>query len=450
VIIPNTPGNANRIMVRGTNHIFFDVSNTNFTITSGSTDTTAPTPPTLSASGTTQTSTNLSWSGATDNVAVTGYDVFRDNVLLGSTNGLTFAVTGLTASTSYTFNVRAKDAAGNISPNSNIVSITTLAPVPDTTAPSAPTLTASGTTTTSTNLAWSGATDNVAVTGYDIFRNSVLLASTSSTSFAVTGLTAATTYTFTVRAKDAAGNVSVNSNSVTVTTLSSTITYCNSQGNSTVDERIGRVAIGTINNASTGTAGYENFTALSTNVVRGTAYTITITPTWTSTVYSEGYAVFIDYNRDGDFLDSGERVFSRAATRTTPVSGSFTIPATATLGSTRMRVSMKYNAIPTACEIFPFGQVEDYTINIASAVREEENTEQALSISLYPNPVSGDLLYISEIEEADYRIYNLLGQDVGRGKIENNSIFISNLQSGTYLLEVNSKGNSAVKKFIKQ
>ena len=59
-------------------------------------------------------------------------------------------------------------------------------------------------------------------------------------------------------------------------------------------------------------------------------------------------------------------------------------------------------------------------------------------------------LLISEIEEADYRIYNLLGQDVGRGKIENNSIFISNLQSGTYLLEVNSKGNSAVKKFIKQ
>ncbi len=449
VIIPNTPGNTNRIMVRGTNHIFFDVSNTNFTITSGSTDTIAPTAPTLSASGTTQTSTNLSWSGATDNVGVTGYDVYRGTTLLGSTTSLTFAVTGLTASTSYTFNVRAKDAAGNMSPNSNTITITTLAPAPDTTAPSAPTLTASGTTTTSTNLTWSGATDNVAVTGYDIFRNSVLLASTSATNFAVTGLTASTTYTFTVRAKDAAGNVSANSNSVSVTTLSASLTYCSSQGNSTVDERIGRVVFGTINNTSTGSAGYENFTALSTNIVRGTSNTITITPTWTGTVYSEGYAVFIDLNSDGDFVDSGERVFSRAATRTTPVSGSFTIPATASLGSTRMRVSMKYNAIPTACETFPYGQVEDYTINITSAVREEENTKEALTFTLYPNPVSGDLLYISEVEEAEYRIYNLLGQDIARGKIENNSIYISNLQSGTYLLEVNSKGNSAVKKFIK-
>lgn len=449
VIIPNTPGTLNRIMVRGTNHIFFDISNTNFTITAGSTDTVAPTAPTLSASGTTQTTTNLSWSGATDNVAVTGYDVYRGTTLIGSTAGLTFAVSGLTASTAYTFNVRSKDAAGNISPNSNTVSITTLAPTPDTTAPSAPTLTASGTTTTSTNLSWSGATDNVGVTGYDVFRNSVLLGSTSSTSFAVTGLTAATTYVFNVRAKDAAGNLSVNSNSVSVTTLSSTLTYCTSQGNSTVDERIGRVVFGTINNASTGTAGYENFTNLSTNVVRGTANTITITPTWTGTIYSEGYAVFIDYNRDGDFTDSGELVFSRAATRTTPVSGTFTIPTTATLGSTRMRVSMKYNGIPTACETFPYGQVEDYTLNINATARENENAKEDLFFSLYPNPVSGDLLYLSEIEEADFKIYNLFGQEVGRGSVENNAIYISNLQSGTYLIEVDSKGSSAVKKFIK-
>jgi hypothetical protein len=64
VTIPNTAGTSNRIMVKGTNHVFFDVSNTNFTITAGSTDTIAPTAPTLAASGTTQTTTNLSWSGA--------------------------------------------------------------------------------------------------------------------------------------------------------------------------------------------------------------------------------------------------------------------------------------------------------------------------------------------------------------------------------------------------
>jgi chitodextrinase len=86
---------------------------------------TAPTAPTLSASGTTSTSTNLSWSGATDNIGVTGYDVYRNGTLLGSTASTTYAATGLTASTAYTFNVRAKDAAGNVSVNSNTVSVTT-------------------------------------------------------------------------------------------------------------------------------------------------------------------------------------------------------------------------------------------------------------------------------------------------------------------------------------
>ncbi|WP_333599496.1 GEVED domain-containing protein [Flavobacterium sp.] len=368
VTIPNTPGTTNRIMVKGTNHIFFDVSNTNFTITAGSTDTVAPTAPTLTASGTTQTTTNLSWSGATDNVAVTGYDVYKDGVLLGSTASTTYAVSGLTASTTYAFTVKAKDAAGNASPASNTVSVTTLAPVVDTTAPTAPTLTASGTTSSSTNLAWSGATDNVGVTGYDVYKNGVLLGSTASTTYTVSGLTASTTYTFYVIAKDAAGNVSPASNTVSVTTLVASLSYCTSLGSSTADERIGKVAFGTISNTSTGTAGYEDFTALSTNVTAGTSNAITITPAWTSTAYAEGYAVFIDYNKNGVFTDAGETVWTKAASTTTPVSGSFTIPTTATLGATRMRVSMKYNGVPTACETFSYGQVEDYTVNIQAAV----------------------------------------------------------------------------------
>jgi chitodextrinase len=368
VTIPNTPGTTNRIMVKGTNHIFFDVSNTNFTITPGSTDTVAPTAPTLAASGTTQTTTNLSWSGATDNVAVTGYDVYKDGILLGSTATTSYAVSGLTASTTYAFTVKAKDAAGNASVASNSVSVTTLAPVVDTTAPTAPTLSASGTTSSATNLSWSGATDNVGVTGYDVYQNGVFKASTAATTYAVSGLTASTAYSFYVIAKDAAGNSSVVSNTVTITTLTASLAYCTSLGSSTADERIGKVVFGTINNTSTGTAGYEDFTALSTNATAGTANTITITPAWTSTTYAEGYAVFIDYNKNGVFTDAGETVWTKAAATTTPVSGTFTIPTTATLGATRMRVAMKYNAIPTSCETFSYGQVEDYTVNIQAAV----------------------------------------------------------------------------------
>lgn len=369
VTIPNTATTTGRIMVKGTNHIFFDVNNANITVTAGSSDTIAPTAPTsLLASGTTQTTTSLSWTAATDNVGVTGYDVYQGTTLLGSTGTTSYNVTGLTASTTYSFSVRAKDAAGNISAASNAVSVTTLAPVADTTAPTIPTgLAASGTTSTSTNLSWTASTDNVGVTGYDVYQGTTLLGSTASTSYAVTGLTANTTYSFAVRAKDAAGNVSANSTAVDVTTLTSGLTYCASQGNSTADEKIGKVVIGTINNTSTGTAGYENFTAQSTSAAQNSSQTITITPSWTGTTYAEGYAVFIDYNKDGDFADAGETVWTRTASTTTPVTGTFTIPATATLGATRMRVSMKYNGVPTACEAFSYGQVEDYTINITAA-----------------------------------------------------------------------------------
>ncbi len=544
VTIPNTAGTTNRIMVKGSNHIFFDVSNTNFTITAGSTDTVAPsTPLNLVASGTTQTTTNLSWSASTDNVGVTGYNVYQGVTLIGTSATTTFAVTGLTPSTAYTFAVSARDAAGNQSGQSASAFATTLAPAPDTTAPTAPTLVASGTTTSSTNLTWSGATDNVAVTGYDVYNNGVLLGSTTTattyavtglassttfaftvkakdaagnsslasntvnvttltpdttapsaptlsvsgttssgtslswtaatdnvavtgynvyrgttllgstttaTTFAVTGLTASTAYTFYVQARDAAGNVSLASNTVNVTTLATTVTYCTSSATTTTDERIGRVQFGTINNASTGTAGYENFTAISTNAVPGTAYSITITPFWTSTVWTEGYAVWIDYNNNGVFTDAGELVFSKATSTVTPATGTVTIPAGTSLGSKRMRVSMKYNAIPASCGSYTYGQVEDYTVNITSVAREIDSIPESLDLKLYPNPVSGDVLFTSSIENATYRIVNLLGQQMAQGKIVNDAISIANMNTGTYLLEVTSKGQTIVKRFIKQ
>lgn len=452
VTIPNTAGTQNRIMVRGSGHIFFDISNANFTITAGSTDTVVPTAPILAASGTTQTATNLSWSGATDNVAVTGYDVFRGSTLLGSTSSTTFSVIGLTASTTYSFSVKAKDAAGNLSLSSNLVSVTTLAPVLDTTLPTAPTLTATGTTQTTTNLSWSGATDNVAVTGYDVYQGASLIASVATTSYTVSGLTASTAYTFSIRSKDAAGNISAPSNIVNVTTLAVVVTsYCASQGNSTASEKIGRVVFGTINNTSTGSSGYENFTALSANAIRGTGYTITITPSWTSTKYNEGYAVWIDFNGDGDFADAGETVLSRARSKTTPISGTITIPATAKLGITRMRVSMKYNATPTSCEIFSFGQVEDYSINIAASVAKDASiTPKVLTFKVYPNPVKSNILNISAIENGAYRIINVLGQEVSKGKIEGESIPVHMIKSGAYLLEVTSNGEIALKRFIKE
>ncbi|MGB1209911.1 putative secreted protein (Por secretion system target) [Lacinutrix venerupis] len=141
--------------------------------------------------------------------------------------------------------------------------------------------------------------------------------------------------------------------------------YCASQGNSVNDEYISRVQVGSINKSS-GAQLYSDFTSTSTDLSKGSSYTITVTPTWTGTTYSEGYAAWIDYNNDGDFTDSGEQIFSLAATQSSPVSGTFTVPAGTASGDKRLRVSMKYNGIPTSCETFSYGEVEDYTVNITS------------------------------------------------------------------------------------
>src|SRR5438552_2065693 len=92
-------------------------------------------------------------------------------------------------------------------------------PSVDTTLPSTPTgLTGAAAGSTGANLAWSASTDNVGVTGYIVRRNGVQVATPATTSFADTGLSAATTYSYTVAARDAAGNISANSTSVSVTT----------------------------------------------------------------------------------------------------------------------------------------------------------------------------------------------------------------------------------------
>ena len=419
-------------------------------------DNTAPTAPTeLVASGTTQTSTNLSWTASTDDTAVTGYDVYQGTTLRASVTTTSYAVTGLTASTAYTFSIKAKDAVGNISTESIMVNVTTLDPIVDTTAPSAPaSLVASGTSQTTTNLSWTASVDDIAVTGYDIYQGTALKASVTATSYAVTGLTASTAYTFSIKAKDAAGNISVSSNVVSVTTSAPIATYCASKGNSVTKEKIGKVVFGTINNTTTGGTGYENYTAIATNATRGTAYTITITPSWASTKYKEGYSVWIDYNGDGDFVDAGEQVFTRAATTTTPVTGSITIPATAKVGATRMRVSMKYNAIPSSCETFASGQVEDYTVNItAPAARTIETSKQkeiTNDIVVYPNPTTSILNVNSISEDATYKIYNVIGQTIMKGKLSNNSINVSSIAEGNYLLEITDKETTTIKRFIKQ
>ncbi|MGW8955651.1 ricin-type beta-trefoil lectin domain protein [Streptomyces sp. NPDC055709] len=91
-------------------------------------DTITPSSPSnLTVSGTTSSTVSLSWGASTDNVGVTGYDVFRGGAKIGTATGTTYTDSGLSASTPYTYTVKAKDAAGNMSPASNSATATTQA-----------------------------------------------------------------------------------------------------------------------------------------------------------------------------------------------------------------------------------------------------------------------------------------------------------------------------------
>jgi len=333
---------------------------------STSTDTQAPTAPTsLAASSVAQTTLTLGWTASTDNVGVTGYDVYKNGTLLTTVTTTSYNVTGLTAATAYTFYVKAKDAAGNVSTASSTLSVTT-ASATDTQAPTAPTnLAASSVAQTTLTLGWTASTDNVGVTGYNIYKNGTLLTTVTTTSYNVTGLTAATAYSFYVKAKDAAGNVSSASSTLSVTTASTTVSYCTSKGNSVADEWISKVVIGTFTNTSTA-AGYTDFTSKTITLTAGAAASITLTPGFSGSAYSEYWRIWIDYNGDKDFDETNELVFDAGSASSTAKTGTINVISTAS-GSTRMRVSMKYNAAPTACESFSYGSVQDFTVTFGTS-----------------------------------------------------------------------------------
>ncbi|MGX4586136.1 PQQ-dependent sugar dehydrogenase [Paenibacillus chitinolyticus] len=179
-----------------------------------------PTEPTnVQARSVTDTSVEIAWTASLDDVGVTGYDLYKDDVLTqANVAGTSYTFTGLKPATTYRITVKARDAAGNSSAASAPLSVTTTSGS-DTESPTAPAgLASSSKTSTSVQLTWTAATDNVGVYAYDIFTNAKLSGSTDKTSFNVTGLATNTSYSFTVKARDLAGNVSSASKALSVKT----------------------------------------------------------------------------------------------------------------------------------------------------------------------------------------------------------------------------------------
>ena len=184
-------------------------------------DTTAPSVPTnIQATDRQLFSIDLSWDASTDDVATTGYRVYRDGVLIASPTGTTYSDTGLSYNTSYDYQIRSADASGNISAYSTTLNESTL---PDVTAPSIPlNLVSSAQTVKTISLSWDASTDDVATTGYRVYRDGVLIASPASNTYVDANLDPDTPYDYYIRAFDESGNVSSASTTVPFSTLPDT------------------------------------------------------------------------------------------------------------------------------------------------------------------------------------------------------------------------------------
>lgn len=282
----------------------------------------------------------------------------------------------------------------------------------------------------------------------------------TTSSHTITGLQATTTYEVEVRSKC---DIATSAYSSTINFTTTDVNYCNSNGQNDSEEYIGNVILNTINNSSgdgmSGT-GYSDFTYISTDLDKNLTHNISVSKTWPGGQFNEAVSVWIDFNKDGDFEDAGENVFTSGASQSTPVSGSFSIPNEALIGSTRMRVSMRYNTTPNSCGSFDYGEVEDYTVNITEPSL--SNDEFSLNeIKIYPNPFNNSFNISLSSNFIGHKIEVSVYDMRGRLIIQENSVFdqksisVDNLKSisnGTYFIKIKDLENQQIitKKLIKQ
>lgn len=251
--------------------------------------------------------------------------------------------------------------------------------------------------------------------------------------------------------------------------------HCASAGNSTTAGYIDYVNLGTISRVSGSDGGYYDGTNLSTNISLGSSQTITLSPGYTGTKKPVYFRVYIDYNRDGDFADSNEKAGQKKYSNLANTSIVFTVPSTATMGKTRMRVIMSTVAFETYCGNYASGETEDYTVQITAAPESNESiTEfhadpfqkaiQELEVfgsddlEVFPNPVH-DVVQIrfeldEDVDRIGLRIIDALGRAVGgshfRGYIGENihKLDIEALASGSYFIQLFVAGEYRKGRFV--
>jgi hypothetical protein len=283
------------------------------------------------------------------------------------------------------------------------------------------------------------------------------------TFYKLKGLAVHTSYKFKVQSLCGSGLKSAFSPAASFTT---TFAYCAISG-ITDYEWIEKVKLGAINNTSGNSHGYGDFTSLSTSMAAGGLQKIVVTPGFTNNPDEEFWQVYIDYNQNGDFYDADELIGQVHGVDASNKNISFTVPATALNGSTRMRVVMNFDYYrDNPCETpgDHFGEVEDYTVKITGGTAKavtvsasaSNNPEQNVlnSLVVSPNPVNTSsanlILQTGKTGTVNIKIVDLSGRILRSenipGIIAGSNMYVLrnlNLSPGTYII-VAIQGNAII------
>jgi len=226
------------------------------------------------------------------------------------------------------------------------------------------------------------------------------------------------------------------------------------------DEWINSVSIeGVFNNISgINISGYGSFLGkFDINLDQGKEYELRLTPGFEGTTFDEYFSAYIDYDQDGEFSDE-EAIFLSEAGSSSPVSGLFSIPESATLGITRMRIIMRYNEpnlSPCDNSDFEYGEIEDYCVNIMPFVNtiDVNDTKYRVYPTLTSDQVNIDLGNIASGNGVINIISIQNGQTIENKNIVNGksmyTVEMSNYVSGVYLIVINIGEDRIVQKIVK-
>ena len=446
-----------------------------------SSDTEAPTTPTnVTLNNSTLNAITISWTASTDNIGVTGYNVYLDGILTTQTTNTSATITDLNTNTTYSFTIVAKDLINNRSTASTAVNGSTLQ---DTQAPSMPeNVTISNITDSSFKVSWSASTDNNTVNGYEVFVNGNLNTTTEALSHTVSGLAASTTYSIEILAKDPDNNKSSKSTAVNATSTdgaSNGITelfiseYVEPNGGNNKAIEIVNLSSSTINLTGYSIRKQHNggswvddlpldksdfLVDSSLNSIIPNDVFVIIHAGSAASELTSNADLIVPNNDDAPYIYASPVNFNG----NDPVGlfkNGVLIDIIGEEGNSSKHIeNATYRRKSTISE--PNTSFDNTEWDILSANTFDDIGSHTSTLStksnalksfrMFPNPTNGEYVYFSATDTATINIYTVLGKLVSTSEVtkNNNTVCISNLPKGIYLVKINSEKKYSTKKLI--